>query len=139
MDYKSKYLKYKEKYLSLKSKYLKSTSEIGYSEKIKDRGVFATQDYKIGDILEICPIIVQNDKHVLEGQVGKYLFQYDENHNAVAFGYCSMYNHQDDNNAEWTILDKERMEIKAKKDIKKGEEIFISYGAPYWKNDGSKI
>jgi SET domain-containing protein len=44
-----------------------------------------------------------------------------------------MYNHSDNYNALWTILSKDQIKFYATKDIKKGEEIFTSYGEGYWK------
>jgi SET domain-containing protein len=44
-----------------------------------------------------------------------------------------MYNHSDNYNALWTVLSKDQMKFYATKDIKKGEEIFTSYGDAYWK------
>ena len=47
-----------------------------------------------------------------------------------------MYNHKDDPNAKWTIVNKDQMKIVALKHIESGEEIFISYGINYFKSRG---
>jgi len=99
------------------------------------RGIFATRDYQEDEVIEVCPIIVQDD--TFSGLMRDYLFTFsdrnvDKNKKAVAFGYCSMYNHDDDNNATWSILNPEQMKIIAKKEIKNGDEIFVSYGSGYW-------
>jgi hypothetical protein len=68
--------------------------------------------------------------------MNNYIFHYKNKTNLIAFGYCSMYNHMDDPNAEWTILNKNQIQIVALKQIQKGEEIFISYGPDYFKDRG---
>ena len=110
--------------------YLFSINEISKSP-IGYRGVFASKDYKKGDILEVCPCIKQEYKNI-SGRIKDYVFSFDKKHVLIAFGYCSMYNHSDDPNASWQILSENQMLIIVEKDIKKGEEIFVSYGEGYW-------
>jgi hypothetical protein len=110
--------------------YFYSTDHIRKST-IGDRGVIASKDYKEDDILEVCPCIKQNI-NTIEGKIIDYLFRYDDDHSLIAFGYCSMYNHLDDNNATWEVLNENQIVIKATKNIKKGEEIFVNYGDDYW-------
>lgn len=106
--------------------------DIKKSEKIGSRGVFATKDYKKGDIIEICPTIF-DESSKFQGILKDYIFKYDDKYSLVAFGFCSMYNHSDDYNALWTVLSKDQIKFYAFKDIKKGEEILTSYGDGYWK------
>jgi SET domain-containing protein len=94
------------------------------------RGIFATKDYQKDEIIEVCPLIYQEDN--FQGLMRDYLFTYKGNDKAVAFGYCSMYNHDDNNNASWSIINSEQMKIKANREIKAGEEICVSYGSGYW-------
>ena len=101
------------------------------TSKVGDRGVVASKDYKEGDILEVCPCIKQDIK-TIAGKIIDYLFRYDDDYSLIAFGYCSMYNHLDDHNANWEVLNENQIVIKANKDIKKGEEIFVDYGENYW-------
>ena len=115
------------KSLFLNIDYVVPQVEIKKSEKIGSRGVFATKDYKKDDIIEICPTISEETSK-FDGILKDYIFKYDDKHSLVAFGFCSMYNHSDNYNALWTVLSKEQMKIYASKDIKKGEEILISYG-----------
>jgi SET domain-containing protein len=115
------------KSLFLNIDYVLPQVEIKKSEKIGSRGVFATKDYKKDDIIEICPTISEETSK-FDGILKDYIFKYDDKHSLVAFGFCSMYNHSDNYNALWTVLSKEQMKIYASKDIKKGEEILISYG-----------
>ena len=99
--------------------------------KIGGRGVFANENYSVGEIVEICPAITLNDKDSV-GNMNDYVFSFNLEDNLVGFGYCSMYNHQDDPNANWEVINKDKIEIKVVKPIQKGEEIFISYGEGYF-------
>lgn len=113
---------------------------IGKSE-IGGRGVFAKRDYKKGEILEVCPIIVDNFRKCYD-KIHDYDFNYhfdkEKKKSAVAMGYCAMYNHSDNNNVKWDVLNDQQMKIKVIKDIKKGEEIFVSYGSGYWESREGK-
>jgi SET domain-containing protein len=118
---------------------LSTSTEVKMSEKIGSRGVFATKDYKSGETIEICPCITDKASN-FNGKMKDYIFKYDDETALVAFGYCSMYNHSDEYNALWTVVSKDELKVYTTKDISKGEEIFISYGNPYWKsrNDNKK-
>ena len=120
--------------------YKSPIAEIQISKKINGRGVIAQKNYKKNDIIEICPCIY-DDTTNFHGKMKDYLFRYDDKTALVAFGYCSMYNHSDDYNALWKIISNEKIQVYATKDINKDDEIFISYGAPYWNNrkDSVKI
>lgn len=95
------------------------------------RGVYAMKDYKKGDIIEVCPAI-KNAFSDLKGKVKDYIFKYDDTDSLIAFGYCSIYNHDDNPNAQWMVVDDETIQIICDRDIKNGEEIFVSYGQNYW-------
>ena len=95
------------------------------------RGVFANKNYKKDDIVEICPCI-KTEMDMVNGKIRDYIFGYDEKMALVALGYCSMYNHSDTPNVAYLSLDDEKMQITAIKNIKKGDEMFFSYGEDYW-------
>jgi SET domain-containing protein len=95
------------------------------------RGVFAIRNYKQGELIEICPCIkIEIDK--INGKFRDYLFGFDDKMALVGFGYCSLYNHSDTPNSKWTVVNENKIKIRAEKDINKGEEIFVSYGNAYW-------
>ncbi len=96
------------------------------------RGVFTRKYIFKGEIIEKAPFIIQNHDE-FQGNILNYLFTYnaENRESAIGFGYSSLYNHSDNNNAQWTI-DENYITIVATKDINIGEEIFISYGEPYW-------
>ena len=99
------------------------------------RGVFSTRAYTIGEIIEVCPCIKQEYKYA-KGEISKYVYDYNQKYCIIALGFCSIYNHKDDPNAKWTIINTEQIKIVALKNIRQGEEIFISYGSDYFKNHG---
>jgi len=102
------------------------------------RGVFSTRSYNVGDIIEVCPCIKQEIIYSI-GNFTYYLFNYNKDYQLLAFGFCSIYNHKDDPNSKWSIVNKEQMKIEAVKPIKPGEEIFVSYGPQYFKDRGIKM
>jgi hypothetical protein len=103
------------------------------TSKIGGRGVFANQNYSVGEIIEVCPAIRLNDKDSV-GNMADYVFGFNSEDNLVGFGYCSMYNHQDEPNANWEVINEEKIQIKVVKPIQKGEEIFVTYGEAYFSN-----
>lgn len=93
------------------------------------RCIFANKDFTIDEIIEKAPYIEDTlDKFI--GVSRDYVFNTKDRKAALAFGYVSLYNHSDDPNAMWYFED-EMIVIKTKKPIKKGQEIFISYGNDY--------
>lgn len=113
--------------------YILPSAEIKVSQKINGRGVFATKKYYKDDVIELCPCITDKREN-FKGKMKDYLFKYDDENALVAFGFCSLYNHSDNYNARWKVLSDSQLKIYASKDIENGEEIFISYGNPYWEN-----
>ena len=95
------------------------------------RGIFATKDYMKGETIEICPC-VKTESELMKGRFKDYIFRFDSTMSLVALGYCSVYNHSDDFNARWNVIDEYKIKIIAERDIITGDEIFISYGPFYW-------
>lgn len=100
-------------------------------------GVFAGKNYKADEIIDICPFIEIHNDHFKEINGKKnplidYIFSshLNENHSIVVFGNGSMFNHSKYPNTYY-YHDQSRNRLlyyKAMKHIKKGEELFISYG-----------
>lgn len=98
----------------------------------KGLGVFAKEKILKDEIIEIASLIklnVQYNSDVLND----YRFYYPKDKPkelVVALGYGSLYNHNNQNNANWRNGEPMTFEFFATKDIEPGEEIFINYGGP---------
>ncbi len=105
------------------------------------KGGFATSLIKKGEVIEIAPIIILEFDELVDtrwNNLFNYYFWMDD-YVVLALGYGSMYNHAEENNAEYKINEKSKtITFTAAKDIKKGEEIFFNYKgsssskAPLW-------
>lgn len=88
-------------------------------------GVFAQQDIQEGDIVEEClglPLDCLSDDLI------NYVFNV-KGQIVLLMGFGSIYNHADDPNVAYEYDVASRvMTLKAKRLIREGEEIFISYG-----------
>jgi len=118
-----KYNKYHDRYLQ--SKLIIKSSED------KGRGVFANQNYKKGEVIEVCPCIKER-RETISSMLKNYVFTFDNNYALIGFGYCSIYNDSKTPNAFWEVMDETKIRVVALKNIKKGEEICHSYGKDYW-------
>lgn len=101
----------------------------------KGRGLFATRDYKKGEILETCPAIKVTPDLPGDNIIKDYVFlSRDGSAELLAFGYGSMINHSTDHaNCDWTVgNDDQNIEMFLVKDVKKGEEFLTNYGYNYW-------
>lgn len=94
------------------------------------RGVFATENIKKGEVIEVAPILILQFEDFIDTR-WNLLFEYYfwmDNEVILALGYGSLYNHSKYNNALYKFdLKKRAITFSAKKDIKKGEEIYFDY------------
>ena len=103
----------------------------------KGLGVFAKEQISKDEIIEMCPLIkldVPHNSDVLDD----YRFYYPKESNnpyyIISLGYGSLYNHNDQNNADWRDGKPMTFEFFALRDIEPGEEICISYGVQEYFN-----
>lgn len=96
-------------------------------------GVFAMKPIKKGELIEECyAIISKGGDKVLED----YYFD-AKGKCALLTGFGSIYNHADEPNARYIINKKNSLAtIKAQSTIKKGDEIFVSYGDKWFSARG---
>ncbi len=113
--------------------------ELGDSP-VHGRGMFASRDIRRGEVIEIVPVVLFKRDDVKPGTIIRdYDIDYaDGVHTAMMLGYGAVYNHRNDNSADWTFKDDKTMIITANRDIKKGAEIFVSYGDGYWRHRNIK-
>jgi len=76
-------------------------------------------------------------------ELKKYIFSYPYNSGryVIGWGYLSLYNHADDNNAMWYVDETKPnngIYIKTLKKIMPGEEVFVHYGPAYWSSGWKK-
>ncbi len=119
-------------------------------------GVFATEDIKVGELIERCPMIQMawRSRYLHDPVISKYMYsdagcncehcQLHGHHMFMVLGYGMIYNHQDDPNTEWRFNYRNLLgDVVAIKPIKTGEEIFVHYGSSYFKNreyfDATKV
>jgi len=108
--------------------YVSSTNNRG-------RGVFARRELVVGEVIEVCPVIVlggADEQELLDRtRLFDYYFAWGEGEElaAVALGCGSLYNHSYHANADH-VRDVPRGEIRiyAHRPIARGEEITINYG-----------
>jgi SET domain-containing protein len=109
----------------------------------KGLGIFATQDFKAGDLVESCPVILLSEKerdHIANTLLDNYIYPWHEETEdaCMVLGYGSLINHSYTSNATWKQdYENIRMVYSAVKNIKAGEEITVNYnGDP---NDAKPI
>jgi SET domain-containing protein len=110
---------------------------------LKGRGVFTKEKIKANVIIEKSPVIVMTDKDRLyldKTLLHDYIFEWgkDKNECCMALGLVALYNHNYASNCEYFMdFDKESIQIKTVRAIKKGEELTINYNGNW--NDDKKI
>lgn len=100
--------------------------------KTMGRGVFATRDFKEGEVIEKAPIInldSEERKSCEKTILNYYIYPWRSTRTgSVVLGYGSIYNHSFTPNADWKQNFKEKvMTYRALKPIKKGDEILVNY------------
>lgn len=105
--------------------------------KIHGFGVYAEKTIKKGEMIEQCYFIIS--KKGGDKALEDYYFDVKGKY-AVFTGYGSIYNHSDDANADYKINARTKIvDIRADRTIKKGEEIFVSYGDEWFSSRGWKV
>ena len=118
----------------MKSKFFQSKLIVKKSP-MHGYGVFAAKNFKKGEKIEVCYIILTKGG---DKKLEDYYFDADGKY-AVFTGFGSIYNHSDDANADYIINSKRLVAtIKADRRIRKGEEIFVSYGEEWFSSRGIK-
>lgn len=112
-----------------------NTNVVVGKSKYKGRGVFANKDMRTGDVIEVCPVLLELKENIPGNNVmTDYVFSTTvPGEVAFSMGYCGIFNHDDRPNAAWAVdRIKRTVKITATRPIRKGEELFVSYGEKYW-------
>ncbi|HYE53834.1 MAG TPA: SET domain-containing protein [Chitinophagaceae bacterium] len=113
--------------------HIRSTANMG-------RGVFTTRNIKKDTVIEIAPVIVMGagDRKLLDQTLlHDYIFEWgrDTGQCCMALGYVPIYNHSYKSNCEYEMdFNRHIITIKAVRNIKSGEELFINYNGD-WNNE----
>lgn len=99
---------------------------LGVCRNAKGRGVIATKDFNKEDIVEVCPVIIYDDKNQLVPDDHSY--EWDNGRWCFVLGYGSLYNHSYAPNVDYHREYKnETIVYEAITPIKKGDELLINY------------
>ena len=94
-------------------------------------GVYARCDIREDEVVEHCPVLVlepEDARYAAEGSLSGYVYDWEGGRSAVALGCGSLYNHDPNPAAEYTVgEDGQSLVILARRDICAGEEITIDY------------
>ena len=98
----------------------------------KGRGIFARRNFKRGDIIEVCPVLLVppvDHKSLSQTVLDNYLFDWESEEDSVLlFGYGGLYNHSYTPNAQYIRdFNNKTMVVQAIKNIKEGQEIVFNY------------
>jgi len=111
--------------------------------KVKGRGVFTREKIDANVVIEESPVIVMSSEdrvHLDKTLLHDYIFEWGAGKDecCMALGLVPLYNHSYESNCEYFMdFDKELIQIKTIRPIKKGEEITINYNGNW--NDRKKI
>ena len=103
------------------------------------RGIMAIRDIKCGEVVmccEVLPLTTEDTAKILQTELALYTYVYDleAKRDCVVLGDAELYNHSDDSNISYGLIDKDgrkMMNFKAKRDIAKGEQLFLNYYDDY--------
>lgn len=98
---------------------------------VHGKGIFATQQLGIQDVVEECNMIIlpkSDEEYIQCTELNNYYFEWGDNKIAIALGNGSLYNHSPNPNAQF-VRDMKRglLVVSTIKPITKGEEIFVNY------------
>jgi SET domain-containing protein len=102
----------------------------------KGRGVFARRDFKRGELVEAAPVIVIPDEEVdliEKTALADYYYKWGNSHFALVLGYGSLYNFSATPNLSFKPdLESKVMLYRARKSIRKEQELTINYLCDLW-------
>ena len=98
----------------------------------KGRGLIAVRDIRCGEVIETCSVhltpVKEKDEYEADDAADRFVFYWDENYDALAFGSMSFVNHSRKPNCEIVRDENHLMQsLIAMRDIKRGEELTIDY------------
>lgn len=118
--------------------YTDSNLYVKYIDDIKGWGVFAKNKIEKGKVIERINSIPVN---IAMKDFYDYFFDFNGTDTLVPLGYGCIYNHNDQPNINWKVVDKKRfiIEFYTLREIAIDEELCHYYGSNYWLNKNKKI
>jgi SET domain-containing protein len=110
----------------MKKTIIKFTEEFG-------RGVYAEESISVGqwiELAEVLPLSEKDTQLVEQTDLKYYTFKFSENTDCIVLGNGEIYNHSDDANTSFDLINlngRTMMLFKALKDINAGEQLFTNY------------
>jgi SET domain-containing protein len=103
---------------------------LGESE-ISGRGVFAVRDFKAGEVVEVCEVLIISKKDIKwidKTELYDHYYAWSEGRAVLALGLGSMYNHSYNPNCKYRVkLNLNKIEFKSLQAINNGQELLINY------------
>lgn len=100
------------------------------------RGVFASQVFQKGDLVERCPYL-RLDGEDADGLLLDYVFEDTDDTVVLPLGYGLLYNHASPGNLEhYDDEVDEVFEYYATRRVEPGEELCLDYGEDWWDTRG---
>ncbi len=105
------------------------------------RAVFAMHDLPRGTWVEVADILVLNDTDTIvlkSTELDDYTFTFSDTQDCLVLGIGELFNHDDDANTIYELINlngRFRMVFMLRKDVKKGDQLFIDYTADLRPNE----
>jgi SET domain-containing protein len=107
------------------------------------RGIIAEKDIKRGEVITNCELLVLSPEDTIkvnETDLKWYTFTFnaETSQDCLVMGDGEIFNHDDDANVLYGLIEfngRKLMRFQACRDIKRGEQLFIDYGADVKKVD----
>jgi SET domain-containing protein len=109
----------------LKSKRIPKTKAVVGKSKF-GRGIFAIMNLRKNELVEVCETLLLKNEESL-GTLKSYVYEYDEEHVLLSLGNGSLFNHSFTPNIEVQVTEDRKLEFRALKAIKAGEELCFDY------------
>ena len=102
-------------------------------------GVFSSSFIPNGSKIEVARALQVDNRNIFQKDniLADYVFNYQDGKCLVAFGFGSLYNHNNNPQVSYTVSE-DKVYYHTIKDIYPNDEVFISYGYNWWGSRGQK-
>ncbi len=114
---------------------------IGLSPTLGIRGVLAARDFRKGELIEKCPLIlipIKQEAALKQTTLGSYHYEWNNSHHALVLGYAGLCNHAYRPNVAFHIDYRNRsINYRTLTRIQQGEELTVNYNG--WTDDETPL